>query len=152
MRKPYSPEKFWEYYESLPPELQEALFSKEISDKIKRIGKMYDLDLPKIGKISSLVGDVFLGLLHPDEFKEELEKELPEEKQYIKEIAHDVWRLILFPLKDALSQIYEIKEKKVFKEVPKIEVEEKEKIKEEKALEEKALPKKEKEEEIKFFE
>lgn len=123
MAKPFSPEKFWEYYELLPPELQDALFSRETSEKIKKISKIYDLKLEETGKLSSLIGLVLLGCLHPDEFEKELEKELPEEKEYIKDIAHDVWRLIFFPLRGPLSLIYKIEEKKVFKEIPKIEPE-----------------------------
>lgn len=129
MSKPFSPEKFWEYYDLLPPELQEALFSKEISEKIKKISRIYDFKIEETGKLSSLVGLVLLGCLHPNEFEKELEKELPEEKEYIKDIAHDVWRLIFFPLKGPLSSIYKIEEKKIFKEAPKIEIEkEKEKL------------------------
>lgn len=127
MAKPFSPEKFWEYYELLPPELQEALFSKETREKIKKISSIYDLKIEETGKLSSLIGRVLLGCLHPDEFERELEKELPEEKEYIKDIAHDVWRLIFFPLKGPLSLIYKIEEKKIFKEIPKIEIE-KEKV------------------------
>ena len=151
MPKPYSPDKFWEYYETVPPELQEALFSSEVAEKIKRIGKIYDLKSETVGKISGLLAEVFLGLLSPDEFEEELKKEIPEEKEYIKEIAHDIWRLIFFPLKDVLAQVYKLEEKKIFKEVPKIEIpsEKKEKIKEEK--EKPSFPPKKEEEEFKIL-
>lgn len=150
MARPFSPEKFWEYYELLPPELQDALFSRETSEKIKKISKIYDLKLEETGKISSLIGLVLLGCLHPNEFEKELEKELPEEKEYIKDIAHDIWRLIFFPLKGPLSLIYKIEEKKIFKEIPKIKVEEPKEIpkkKVEKEIETKSF---EEEEELKI--
>jgi len=95
----YSKEQLWDLYEQLPESLKKAVFSPEIGESIKKIcGKN------KLGNsysdILKQAGYVFLGILSPEEFGENLKN-----PAVFAEINNEVF----LSLKDDLELLYGIK-------------------------------------------
>jgi hypothetical protein len=121
-----SKEELWKIYELLPSELKEVIFSQQTADNISLACNMAGLDDEKVPEVARRTGDVLMGLLAPENFKEALEKELDLEEKQARVIAHQIQRLVFNPVKESLAILYtpekeleEIKEEKIEKEKPK---------------------------------
>ncbi len=105
----YSKEQFKKIYQTLPPSLKEALGSVEIQDEIDTICQENGVaDETLIDKVYNVTMDVFMGLVHPDKFDDELTQILQEHEESAREIAHRIRRFVLFPLKTELAQLHRI--------------------------------------------
>ena len=104
----YTKEQLWELYEQLPEDLQEAVFSEDIGNKVQRI--CYDnniIDNKVFIEILKNVGYVFLGLLSPSDFSDVLEKELKINRA--KEVYARINNEVFAELKESLEGLYETK-------------------------------------------
>lgn len=107
----YPKEQLWELYEQLPKNLQKAVFSEEIGEKVENILKKNNIkSSQKITRAIKAVGYVFLGLMAPEELKENiLKKELGIKKEKVKNIFSEISNEIFWNLKDSLEAFYETK-------------------------------------------
>ena len=115
-------EEFWKLYKVLPEDLKEALFSVDTQDAIVNICKLCDIEDET--KVAEIVGDVLIGLLPPEEFKEEAKKKLNLDENKAKKLDMYIQHYIFNPVADDLRELYhpeekEIKEKEVV-EKPKV--------------------------------
>jgi hypothetical protein len=104
----YTKEQLWELYERLPEDLQKAVFSKDIGEKVR--GICYDnglSDNKKFMEILKNVGYVFLGLLNLADFKKVLEKKLKidDAENIYARINNEVFA----ELRGSLEALYDIK-------------------------------------------
>ena len=106
MSKEYTKKELWKLYEKLPKELQEAIFAEETADYIGNICERYDINEEMISEIARRTGNVLLGILPPEDFQDSLEKELKIEKGAAKKIDQEIFRLIFYPVKTSLEEIY----------------------------------------------
>jgi len=125
----YTKEQLWELYEQLPPDLQKAVFSEDIGEKVR--GFCYENNLfdEKPGTtILKNVGYVFLGLMDIEEFRNSF-NELNIKKAASQNIYARINNEIFSELKESLEGLYGIKlkfektekpETKKQKEEPKI--------------------------------
>jgi len=101
-----SDEQFQELFKKLPENLQDAIFAPETGEKIEGIcqrGKiMGSFDFMING-----IGDVYLGVLSPNDFFTALQKELGETAG-IKQIVLEINNFLLFPYKDSIEKIYHL--------------------------------------------
>lgn len=104
----YTQDQLWKLYENLPPDLQEAIFSEKNAEHIDAICGRYKLAEEKIPEIAGLVGKILLGIMPPENFQDVLEKEAGLKREIAKEVAHEINRFILAPVKGSLDQIYHI--------------------------------------------
>jgi len=105
----YPKEQLWDLYESLPKEIQEAVFSPENAETIYNICIRNDItDENKISEIAKNIGYVLLGLLKPDELQSVLEKEIKLKQATAKQVSLEITRFIFFPIKESLEKLYEI--------------------------------------------
>jgi hypothetical protein len=99
-------DKFRELYKKLPENLQDALFNPETNEKVKEI-----CERNKIQELQTFmtngIGDVYLGVMAPDDFFAALEKEL-EGKTGIRQIKLEINNFLLFPYKASLEKIYNL--------------------------------------------
>ena len=102
----YNSEKLWKLYEKLPQELQGAIFSVDTANNIWDVCKRNGVQ--EISSVAGYTGQVLLGVLPPDEFKETLEKELELKKDVAKKVSQEINRFIFYPVKPALEQLYRI--------------------------------------------
>jgi len=98
---------FWKLYNQLPKDIQETLLSKQTNDYIWQICENFDLDVD-VAKFNRLVANVLLGLVPPDEFGQILQEELGLTPKTAKKISFAVYRYIFYPVKNSLSDIYQM--------------------------------------------
>lgn len=105
----YPKEQLQQLYKSLPKDLQEATFSKEVGRNIHEIcTKNGIVDQDTISEIAKDVGYVFLGLLPPSEFAYILEKDLKLEKSKAEGIAAEITRFVFLPIRASLEALYKM--------------------------------------------
>ena len=105
----YPKDQLWELYENLPKELQEAIWAEKNADFISDICSRNGINEDKvISEIAKNITYILLGLLPPNELAQVLEKEIKIEKKQAKQIALEVNRFILLPVKDSLEALYKI--------------------------------------------
>jgi hypothetical protein len=98
--------KFYELFKTLPEDLQDALFAPETTEKIEGIcarNKIEELEDFLINGI----GDVYLGVLSPNDFFDALKKQL-KGKTGIRQIILEINNFLLFPYKDSIEKIYHL--------------------------------------------
>jgi len=105
MLKKYTPDEFWDLYDKLPRELQDALFSEHITKKIDAISERNNIDNADLIEI---MGYVFLGIIRPERLQDNLQKELNLSSEKAKDVAQEIERFILYPLKNSLASILKI--------------------------------------------
>jgi len=106
MLKGYSRDQLWKLYNALPVELKEAIFSTEVSEDIFNICIRNDIENKQITEIIRCTGKVLLGVLSPDEFQNDLEKEVGLKEEVAKKVAQEINRFVFYPLKPALEKLY----------------------------------------------
>ena len=107
MGKKYTSEQFWKLYQNLPQELKDALFSEETGDNIYE-ACIKNGQEDKLGDVVDYVGQVLVGILPPTDFQKALEQELGIAEEPAKKIAQEINRLIFYPVKTALEELYNI--------------------------------------------
>jgi hypothetical protein len=95
----------------LSPEMQAALTSVEISDKIKEIGNKHDLKLDQEAILFDHTAYLMLGLLPSKDFVKEFshDAEVDEKKAY--SIGEDINRDVLNQVRQSMRQIEEVSER-----------------------------------------
>lgn len=102
----YPTEQTDELFDKLAPELRAAIFSEDNAELISQIAKRYKIADEQIPQFAILVGNILLGLLSPDNFPKALEQELKIPGEQTAFISQEVNRLILYPVKDKLTDFY----------------------------------------------
>jgi len=108
MPEEYVREQLWKLYGKLPEELKEAIFSVGTADIIGNTCERHKVPEEKVSEVAKYTGRVLMGLLPPNEFEGALEKEVKLKKDSAKNVSREISRLVFFPLKEVLSQLYEI--------------------------------------------
>ena len=105
----YPKDQLWELYENLPKELQGAIWAENNADFIHDICFRNGVKEDKIiSEIAKNITYILLGLLSPNELAQVLEKEVKIKKEQAKQIALEVNRFVLLPVKDNLETLYKI--------------------------------------------
>ena len=106
MATKYTQQQIDKVLESLPEELQEAVFSVETAKRLYDIYNESGVADERAWKISEYVGYVLMGLVLPQEFEEILQKEIKLPKKVSQEIAREINRFVFYPVKPALEQLH----------------------------------------------
>lgn len=93
-------------FASLPPALQDALFSEQNTEIISSIGEQYHLSDEKKWAVASLVGWVLLGFLHIEDLPGEIVAEIGGTPQLAKDITDSLSNKIFNVLKSDIEGIY----------------------------------------------
>jgi len=104
-------EEFWKLYKVLPEDLKEALFSVDTQEAIVNICKLCNVE--DDATVAELVGDVLIGLLPPEEFKEEAKKRLNLDENEAKKLDAYIQHYIFNPVADDLRELYHPEEKEI---------------------------------------
>jgi len=105
----YPKDQLWELYENLPKELQGAIWAEKNADFIHDICFRNEVKEDKtISEIAKNITYILLGLLSPNELTQVLEKEVKIKKEQAKQIALEINRFVLLPIKDNLETLYKI--------------------------------------------
>lgn len=104
----FTQEQLNEQFKKLPPALKDALFSADVADKIMTIGRKYVLNIEKIGFLAEETGYIMLGLSRADEFVGMLAERIGISRVAASEIAKEVNREILTPIREELRRAHAI--------------------------------------------
>ena len=145
----YTKKELLNLFEKLPPQLKETMLSEETADSIFNIAKRHNIE-KKVSQLAKKVGEVLLGILPPKELPKVLIEETGIDEETAEKILFEVTRLILYPVKASLSEIYKgiqfAPGGKITKAAPVEEKtkapKEKEEIEQEKRIEKKEAPSK----------
>jgi len=103
----YPKEQLKKIHTSLPDPLKEALGSVEIQDEIDEICRQNGItNAATIDKVYDLVMDIFMGLVLLPDFEKELQSILGPKKTVLREMAHQINRVVLYPLKLEVEQLH----------------------------------------------
>lgn len=105
MLEDYTREQRWQFYERLPEDLKEAIWSEKIADINWDLAQKYEF-IDKVSIFAGLVGDVLLGILPPDQFKEKLGKDLLLDPEVSEALFQEVEKLIFDPVRESLDKLY----------------------------------------------
>ena len=86
--------------------LREALFSEYNAETLWRICEGQHLSDDKIEKVATLVGDVILGFLHPEDLAQEIRKDINIVPEIANVIASEIDRKIFTPIRSDLEKVY----------------------------------------------
>lgn len=101
-----SREQYLEYLKKLPEDLQEALYAQEVNEKIDDICHRNKIEgMEKY--LNTATSDLYLGLLPPDKFKEDLEKQLAG-KPGIGQTMYEIDNFLVRPWRASIEKIYNI--------------------------------------------
>jgi len=92
-------------FPSLPPKIQEFLNSEELTIIIKNTAILARLNSQQTGRLSYILGDVFLGKLSTEKFFEEIKFYLEITDPQVQIIKEIITKKIFEPLKDDLNQL-----------------------------------------------
>lgn len=104
MTKPYTTEQFWQIYETLPQDIQDALWAPQTGDNIAEITTKNGLNQYQ-DQITDLCGAIFLGLALPQDLQGGLEKlGIPTETATL--AAQQLNGLLFYPIKPGLQKLH----------------------------------------------
>ncbi|HCM36639.1 MAG TPA: hypothetical protein DIS53_01735 [Candidatus Wildermuthbacteria bacterium] len=100
----YNQEEMWKIFEKLPEELKEAVFSAENAEHTFSICERHEIN--ECPQVASLIGLVLMGVMLPRDFEVALVKDLGLGSATAQQVAQEVNRFILYPVKDHLEAIH----------------------------------------------
>jgi len=106
MQKEISEQQFWQAYDSVPAELQDAIFSEETAKTIFNSCIDNGVKDERISQVAKNVGDVLLGLLSPERLQPVLELDLNLEPQTAENICQAIYNAIFEPVRPQLAELY----------------------------------------------
>lgn len=101
----YSPEEIERIFTTLPADLRETLFGFETAERVGSIAQKNDV--PDTSLLSTIIGYVLVGLLHPNNLETTLENELKITRTTAQTVALEIKRFILSPVRENISKMYE---------------------------------------------
>lgn len=102
----YTQQEIRKLFDTLPPDLKEAVLSEGTADSIRDICKRNGVTQENIPQVADMVGKSLMGLLPPDELPSILMTDLNTDETTARRMAQEINRFILFPVKDSLAGFY----------------------------------------------
>jgi hypothetical protein len=90
----------------LPPDVRNAIEASDFEQKVGQIGQAHGLHIDQIELLGTEVYMVMLGMTNPDEFAQNVEKEVRVSKEQAAKIAEDVNTKILGSIRSLLKSMY----------------------------------------------
>jgi hypothetical protein len=99
-----------EKIKSLPRDMQVAMFSPEISEKVQAVAEKYSLDIEQTGILMDITGYVMLALIPSKNFVVELAKEAQIDATKAAQIATDINNDVFSSIRESLRKIQDLAE------------------------------------------
>ena len=97
-------------FQNLPKDLREAIFSVDTADIIRAIAKKHKLAIDKMGELADEVGLLMLGITHPKDFINHLERRLETDSETTRNITEEVNTQIFAKIRESLKTMHTVKE------------------------------------------
>ncbi|MBU3918725.1 hypothetical protein KKC63_02345 [Patescibacteria group bacterium] len=99
-----SRDKLWEIYKTLCPELKDAIFSEDTADAVWNIAKLHEIK--ETSKLGKLAGQVLMGLLPLEFFKDTIKDELGLSEDIAKKASMEMEHYVFNQVKKELNELY----------------------------------------------
>lgn len=106
----YTDQQLFEKYDNLPEDLQEMVFSDEISAVVQEIGGEQDLIDDKIKGLNEGVNMVLFGIVSPNDFISDLTQRLGIDNEIAVKIAQEVDEKIFSKVQESLKKVHNVSE------------------------------------------
>jgi hypothetical protein len=106
MLEKYTKEEINKIYEELPDNLKDVLFSEETSKNIYNSCKENDLNEEKMKEVSTLVGEIILGITSINDLEKNIVRDLEISIDKAKSISGEISRFVLSPVKEEIEQVF----------------------------------------------
>jgi hypothetical protein len=106
MLEKYTKEEINKIYEELPDNLKDVLFSEETSKNIYNSCKENDLTEEKMKEVSTLVGEIILGITSVNDLEKNIVRDLEISIDKAKSISGEISRFVLSPVKEEIEQVF----------------------------------------------
>ncbi|MBU4057443.1 hypothetical protein KJ828_00590, partial [Patescibacteria group bacterium] len=97
-------------FKELPKNVQDAISSVAVSEKLQEIAKRNGLHIDEAGIVSDEATMVMLGIENPKDFIDGLENKLKLPREKIIALAKDIDKEIFEPIRESLRKMYEHEE------------------------------------------
>lgn len=104
--------KIQQQFQNLPKDLREAIFSVDTADIIQAIAKKHKLAIDKMGELADEVGLLMLGITHPKDFINHLERRLETDPETTRNITEEVNTQIFAKIRESLKTMHTVKEER----------------------------------------
>src|SRR3989339_107039 len=95
-----------EQIEKLPPEIRKLFTDPELGDKILNIGKKNGIiNIEQLGMFQTETNLMMLGLVHPDDYPNELKNQLRISDEKANNIVNDINIQILSGIREKLKEV-----------------------------------------------
>ncbi|MEK7556123.1 MAG: hypothetical protein AAB523_02445 [Patescibacteria group bacterium] len=101
-------EQLLEQFKKLPKDLQAAITSNDVDTAMQEISKRNHLHIDQAGELADEVGLVLLGVVHPDDFLEDVLFRLKVDRKAAVEIVADVNEHIFKKVRESLMKVHRI--------------------------------------------
>ncbi len=105
-----------EAYGKLPKKITDLFWSDDVSVRLQKIEKSFNLTKEQGDQLTEIMSLLFLGFLPPYSISKEIEKRFSLDEFSSKKITEDFFRMIVFPLQGALTEIYAVEDFKMHKD------------------------------------
>lgn len=118
----YTKEQLKEAFKKLPSDLQDAIYSVDVSEKLEKIYKKHSLHIDQAGELGSEVGLVMMGLTKPNDFAENITRRLSVPEEKARAVASDINSQIFMPIRQSLMKLHEERDIKPETQNPKPQI------------------------------
>jgi len=115
-----SKDEAWKIYETLPKNLQLAIFSEETANSILSACQRNGLIDQQTSQVAELIGYSLMGLLPLENLTNEIITTTGIEQNKAQQTYNELNRLVFSPIKDSLQEIYNLKTTNQKAENPKV--------------------------------
>ncbi|MFC1625295.1 hypothetical protein ACFL1O_00195 [Patescibacteria group bacterium] len=102
----YTQEEILKKYQTLPEDLQKAIFSMDTANIIQKIAKDNDLNVEKMGILADEAGLLMLGITRPNNFISNLTSRLEIDKSTAGKIGQEINAQIFSKIRESLKKIH----------------------------------------------
>jgi len=112
-----SKDEAWKIYETLAKELKQAIFSEETANSILSASQRNSLTGQQTSQVAELVGYSLMGILPLENLTQEIMQTTNANQSQASQVFNEINRLVFFPLKIFIDELYSLtpKEKPVEK-------------------------------------
>jgi len=103
----YTQEEILKKYQSLPEDIQEAIFSMDTANIIQKIAKENSLNVEKMGTLADETGLLMLGITKPSEFISNLASRLSINNETAKKVGQAINTQIFAKIRESLKKLHE---------------------------------------------
>jgi len=107
----YTKDELFDFYDQLPQDLRDAMFSVDTAKIIREVGLSNSLNVAQMGMLAEETGFVFLGASPVNKFIDRLIERLGIDKEKAKKIAHEINEKVFSKVRETLKEIHGLKPK-----------------------------------------